>query len=55
LLDSAAQDIITGLETNDQALLNQADGKINEAVAAIRALDSSDSATPGPASPVPGT
>lgn len=55
LLDSAAQDIITGLETNDQALLDQADGKINDAVAAIRALDSADGATPGPASPVPGT
>lgn len=47
LLDSAATDILAALENGDQALLAQAGEKIDQGVAAIRALD-----TP-PATPVP--
>jgi hypothetical protein len=47
LLDSAALDITEGFASRDQARLTAADGKINEAIAALRALDSTQvTATP---------
>ena len=54
LLDSAAGDIAQGLKTSDQALLQSASTKIQEAVEALQSLDTSDvSATPAAATPIP--
>lgn len=55
LLDSAALDITEALATGDQARLTQADAKIDEAIAALRALDRSGSTATPAATPATGT
>jgi len=46
LLDSAALDVTEGFAAGDQARFTQADGKIDQAIAALRALDAGGPATP---------
>jgi hypothetical protein len=54
LLDSAAGDISKGLSTNDSSLLSTASGKIEDAVALLRGLDTPDEAgTPLAGTPTP--
>ncbi len=54
LLDSAAGDISKGLNTNDSSLLTTASGKIRDAVAMLRSLDTpADDGTPVAGTPTP--
>jgi hypothetical protein len=46
LLDSAALDVTQGFAAGDQTRLTQADGKIDQAIAALQALESGGPATP---------
>jgi hypothetical protein len=46
LLDSAALDVTEGFAAGDQARLTQADGKIDQAIAALQALNAGGPATP---------
>lgn len=54
LLDSAATDIMQGIQTGDESLLTSASDKIQDAVTALRGLQSAQpSATPTAATPMP--